>query len=190
MAESESGKAEDYISPNMAGKLAGVTGEAVKQWIYARKLPAVKLANGYWRISRGDLDEYLAAKDRPTKRRILVASTDRNVLKAAKSATVGKELDLVTAANMVDALMKARDSKPAVIFVDLADAAIEGLDVAKRLRSTRGFKRLPLIFLSTKEGAGRMGADDLLAMGAQGMLYKPVTSGGFSAEIDKLFPGA
>jgi hypothetical protein len=38
---------EDYLTPNQVGKELGVTGEAVKQWIYRRRLHAEKLPNGY-----------------------------------------------------------------------------------------------------------------------------------------------
>ena len=50
---------ERFLSPNDIGKILNVTGEAVKQWIYHRRLPAVKLANGYWKVKVVDFEAFL-----------------------------------------------------------------------------------------------------------------------------------
>ena len=52
------------VSPNEAGKKLGVTGEAVKQWIYNGKLKAAKADNGYWWVREKDLKDCLAKKDK------------------------------------------------------------------------------------------------------------------------------
>lgn len=50
------------VTPNMAGKIAGVTGECVKQWIYDGKLIAAKLPNGYYLIREADLQAYIKTR--------------------------------------------------------------------------------------------------------------------------------
>ena len=50
------------MSPNQAGAQIGVTGECIKQYIYAGKLRAAKLDNGYYAIRQKDLDEFLNRK--------------------------------------------------------------------------------------------------------------------------------
>jgi len=179
---------EDYISPNRAGMIAGVSGEAVKQWIYGRKLPAVKLPNGYWRISESDLESYLARRRQPSKMRVLVASSDASLAKAARAALSDSSFDVVAASNTIDALMKAVDGKPSVIFIDLTDGNIDGLELARKLRSTRGFRRLPVVFISTKRAASGADAKGLLAVRAQGLLIKPLSGSDIAAEIGKIFP--
>src|SRR5690349_6791729 len=62
------------LSPNEVGEILGVTGEAVKQWIYHRRLPAVKLSNGYWRVQSTDLERFLQARQEVGKLKILVAA--------------------------------------------------------------------------------------------------------------------
>jgi len=182
------GNAEEYISPNRAGMLAGVSGEAVKQWIYGRKLPAVKLPNGYWRIKKSDLQSYLSRRKQPSRMRVLVASTDAAVANATGAAFAQAEFEVVTASNTVDALMKAVDGKPSIMFIDLSEADMHGLDLATKLRATRGFKRLPLVFVASKQDAASADMDGLLKVRAQGMLIKPIVAGDISAEIDKIFP--
>jgi len=48
------------ISPNEAAKEFGITGEAIKQWIYKGKLAAAKAGNGYWWLRKEDLKKFVA----------------------------------------------------------------------------------------------------------------------------------
>jgi len=48
------------ISPNEAGKMLGITGEAVKQWIYRGKLKAAKAPNGYWWVREKDVKDFVS----------------------------------------------------------------------------------------------------------------------------------
>ena len=189
MIQRKSAGAEEYLSPSEAGRIAGVTGEAVKQWIYGRKLAATKLPNGYWRISRSDLEGFLASRKGPAKRRILIASADPAVASAARSALGSDVCEITTAANKMDALMKAVDGKPAAIFIDLSDRRMDGLALAGKLRGMRGFKRLPLIFLAGGKGPPAADENGLIKLRAQGLLAKPLSGEEIAAEIEKLFPG-
>src|ERR1019366_10683000 len=63
---------ERFLSPNDIGKILNVTGEAVKQWIYRRKLPAVKLANGYWKVKVAAFEGFLKARTEIGRRHILI----------------------------------------------------------------------------------------------------------------------
>src|SRR5882724_8786480 len=63
---------ERFLSPNDIGRILNVTGEAVKQWIYRRKLPAVKLANGYWKVKVTDFESFLKARTEVGRRHVLI----------------------------------------------------------------------------------------------------------------------
>jgi excisionase family DNA binding protein len=52
-------QANQCLSPNEAARILGITGEAVKAYIYQHRLPAIKLANGYWRIKKTDLENFI-----------------------------------------------------------------------------------------------------------------------------------
>jgi excisionase family DNA binding protein len=47
------------FTPNEMAEKLGITGEAVKQWIYSGKLKAAKSANGYWWLRESDVKEFL-----------------------------------------------------------------------------------------------------------------------------------
>ena len=63
---------ERFLSPNDIGKLMNVTGEAVKQWIYRRKLPAIRLAKGFWKVSVADFEGFLKARTEIGRRHVLI----------------------------------------------------------------------------------------------------------------------
>ncbi len=56
--------------------MLGITGEAVKQWVYLGRLPAIKLQNGYWRIKVTDLSKFLEARLGSPKHTVLVGQSD------------------------------------------------------------------------------------------------------------------
>ncbi len=186
MVDSSAGASQEYLSPNKAGKIAGVTGEAVKQWIYARKLPAVKLPNGYWRIKRGDLEAFLAQRGRPSPRRVLLASNDAALAKTLQDSLEGRPYEVFIATNTLDTVLKAMDCRPAVIAIDLTDSALDGLSLAGKLRTTKGFMRTPIVFVTTKAAASDIDIDDISGLDAQAVLFKPVAAKAFAAELTKL----
>src|SRR5258708_3180036 len=69
-----------YLSPNDIGKILNVTGEAVKQWIYHRRLPAVKLANGYWKVKVSDFENFLKARHEVGRRRVLITDSKSGLM--------------------------------------------------------------------------------------------------------------
>ena len=64
------------LTPDDVGERYGVTGETVRGWIRAGRLPAVRLPSGHYRISEADL--WLAFE--PARR----APDGREVLKARR----------------------------------------------------------------------------------------------------------
>ena len=66
-----------YLSPNEAGLVLGVTGEAVKYWIHQRRLPAIKLANGFYRIKVSDLVAHVKSHAGTGPRPIPLIAWDR-----------------------------------------------------------------------------------------------------------------
>ncbi len=92
-----------------------MTGEAVKQWIYRRKLPAVKLANGYWKVKVIDFEAFLKARTEVGRRHVLITdggnSGSTEVVKAVED--LGHQA--VLAHNYPDALLKAFGSFPGAI---------------------------------------------------------------------------
>src|SRR3954469_9160140 len=95
-----------FLSPNDIGKILNVTGEAVKQWIYHRRLPAVKLANGYWKVKVSDFENFLRARHEVGRRRVLITDSKVGTMSDVVQAIEALGHQAVTAHNYADALLK------------------------------------------------------------------------------------
>lgn len=114
-------EAEKTISPNEAAAMLGITGEAVKQWVYHGRLPAIKLQNGYWRIKVQDLSSYLESKMGLPKRSILIAPTDAPTLDWLIKVVEDLGHIALVANNEIDAVLKARNQNPSLMLLDLSN---------------------------------------------------------------------
>src|SRR5947208_9983168 len=108
---------ERFLSPNDIGNILNVTGEAVKQWIYRRKLPAVKLANGYWKVKVTDFESFLKARTEIGRRHILITDGGNTGTKEILEAVEALGHQSVLAHNYPDALLKALDHFPALFVI-------------------------------------------------------------------------
>jgi hypothetical protein len=112
---------ERFISPNTAGRILNVTGEAVKQWIYSRKLPATKLSNGYWKIKVSDLETYVHRRDSSAAVRVLIMAADRMQAQIISRAVQQFGHMPVVAHSPSDAMLKTADFRPRVVIADVED---------------------------------------------------------------------
>src|ERR1700759_3903851 len=100
---------ERFLSPNDIGKILNVTGEAGKQWIYRRKLPAFKLANGYWKVKVADFEGFLKARTEVGRRHILVTDGGNSGISEIVKALEELGHQPVLSNNYADAQLKAMD---------------------------------------------------------------------------------
>lgn len=135
---------EKWLSPNQVGKILNVTGEAVKQWIYNHRLPAVKIANGYWKIKVSDLETYLKVRNEFGRRRILLAVANADQYKA-----VIEEMghDAIIATNHADALLKVADRQPSLAVIEVG-AAVDGWKIARGMRNNNQVRNCPILIVS------------------------------------------
>ncbi len=172
--EGHGAKGEEFLSPSAAGRELGVTGEAVKQWIYRRKLPATKLPNGYWRIAKSDLQRFARERTKGGVARILLvgelAAGMASDLEAAGWRTI-------VAQNPVDAVVRAIYNRPAVAVIDLVSLGEGGWTLAEKLRATRGTRKLSVILAAPKGAESDPEVmDRAVAVSAQGYLCGDVTT--------------
>ena len=184
----EKASPDSYVSPNMAGQMLGLTGEAVKQWIYRRRLPAAKLSNGYWRIKAADLRAFVRSRNGAGIHRVLLADAGSESVSAIQKVLEELGHGCTVAHNLLDALLKAADTVPAIILVNLSCPGMDGWKLAKRLRGTDGTKRVPLIFFSS-EAETEEDVSRALALGAQGFLRQPIEKDVLKREIRRCLGG-
>jgi len=176
---------ERFLSPNDIGKILNVTGEAVKQWIYRRKLPAVKLANGYWKVKVTDFETFLRARHEIGKRHVLIADA-----KGVDNSDVAKAIDAlgaqpVIARNYADALLKAMDHYPALFVITISDGDTDSWKLADKIRGTKQLRSLPIMFLSSKQ-LSDVDTERAVNLGAQAMLSRPFDFNLLKDEINRI----
>src|SRR5258708_814887 len=118
MAATRNPKQLGEMSPNQVGRIFGVTGEAVKIWIYNQKLQATKHTNGYWKITKADIEEFIKERQAISRRQILLVSMDAATEDVVRSACERFNCDNVVCDGMADAIIKAHDYNAALLVVD------------------------------------------------------------------------
>jgi CheY-like chemotaxis protein len=181
----EPNSTERFLSPNDIGKILNLTGEAVKQWIYQRRLPAVKLANGYWKVRVSDFEAFLKARHEVGRRRVLITE-----IKEGDMADVVKTVqDLghqpITSQNYADALLKSLDHHPALFVINCSAKDGEPWKLAEKIRATKALKNIPILLVANEE-LSEADADRALELGAQGFMKRPLNANTLTLEIQRI----
>lgn len=108
------------VSPNEAAEMLGITGEAIKQWVYHGRLPAVKLGNGYWRIRVSDLSQFLKKRLGSPKHSVLISPCDKPTLDSIVTVVDALGQTALVAYSDIDAQLKLRNESPSVLILDLS----------------------------------------------------------------------
>lgn len=176
---------ERYLSPNDIGKILGITGEAVKQWIYHRRLPAVKLANGYWKVRVSDFEGFLKARHDIGRRRIMLIDTQEGFLSDVAQVIEKMGHTAISARNNADALLKALDLHPALVIIDCSAKETDPWRLAEKFRATKNLKSVPMLLLA---GSDLSAGDEqqALKLEVQGFLKRPVSVETLTQEIQRI----
>ncbi|MCY3018121.1 MAG: hypothetical protein NTW87_03695 [Planctomycetota bacterium] len=177
--------AERYLSPNDIGKILDITGEAVKQWIYHRRLPAVKLANGYWKIRVSDFEAFLKARHDIGRRRILVTDTPEGTPGDVLQAIEKLGHQAICAHNYADGLLKCLDQHPALLILNFSAKEVEQWKLAEKVRSTKALRNVPILLLASAE-LSEADTEQALRLEAQGFLKRPVAVETLVQEIQRI----
>jgi excisionase family DNA binding protein len=184
-----------FFTTRGAAERLGVTINAVKAWIRAAELPALRTPGGHHRIAATDLRAFEARLRRIPIRsgrapaRVLIAEDDDR-LAVALHTTLEREWPEATievAGDGVATLIQVGLLRPDVLVLDLRMPRLDGFEVCRRLRlgpSTRGI-RILAISAGVEEGI----RERILAEGADDFLEKPFDLSEFRARVRTLLPG-
>jgi len=138
---------ERTLSPNEIAPIFGVTGEAVKHWIYQRRLPAVKQMNGYWRVKVSDLERFIQARSEVGKQYVLIAARPE-ILGPVGDSLKSLSFNSVLASNLSDALLKAQSVRPSLFLIDTGWN--EGWKLVQKIRAYKPLRNVPITLVSPK----------------------------------------
>ena len=170
-----------FSTHEVAGMM-GTNPSSVVRWIEAGKVKAFKTPGGHRRVREADLRAFFSEFSIPTpvdlggaeQRRIVVVDPDaRSAGTLARALRKANDaLDVATAADAVDALLRVGVSPPQALVVD--GATVDVGSVARALKGQAATAGVALIVLVAKADADV--EKKLKAAGAKAVLVRPVTA--------------
>lgn len=100
-------------------------------------------------------------------KRILVVDDEPDILKVVVFRLKKLGYDVATATNGIEAIDSVRENKPDIILLDLRIPVLDGVEVAKRLKSEDETRDIPIIIVTASthqvvEKAKECNADDYI----------------------------
>ncbi len=190
----------DVMTTREAGELLGVAVRTVQLWVEAGVLPAWRTAGGHRRIARSAVEQLLAHRlndlapakppasiDQPALKLLLVE--DDPVLLRLFSGVVASwnfPVELVTATNGFEGLVRIGEMRPDIVVTDLIMPGMDGFEMLRALKKPgSGFGNLKLLVISA------LSADEIQARGAlpEGVtcFHKPVNYVKLEVLVHKYF---
>ena len=169
---------EDVMTTREAGETLGVAVRTIQLWVEAGVLPAWRTAGGHRRISRSAVEKLMAerlhdlssgqgpAEDLLPGIRMLLVEDDALLLRLFKGvvATWNFPVELVTATNGFEGLVRIGEMRPDVVISDLLMPGMDGFEMLRALKKPgSGFSSLKMMVvsaLSAEEIAERGGLPD------------------------------
>ncbi len=84
------------------------------------------------------------------KKRILVADDEPDFLQAVKTRLEANDYEVIVASDGKSCLEKVEKEKPDLIILDIMMPEIDGIEVLRRIRSSRETRYTPVIMLTCK----------------------------------------
>jgi hypothetical protein len=174
-----------FLSPNEIGKVMNVSGEAVKQWIYRRKLPAIRLANGFWKVRVADLEGFLKARTEVGRNHVLITDGGHSGIDEIVAAAEALNLRSIVAHNYPDALLKALDHFPSLFVICVAPHDPDCWKFAEKIRSNKSLRSFPILFVGGK-AVSDADTEHAVEYNAKGLLLRPLSVDVVKNEIDRI----
>ncbi len=176
---------ERLLSPNDIGKILNVTGEAVKQWIHTRRLPAVKLANGFWKVRVRDFEAFLRARNDVGRRRVLITHALDGRMNVVVDAVRALGHEPILARNHVDALLKSLDHYPALFVINLGAKEFEPWKLAEKVRADKATRKIPILLVGDVDMNDAV-AERAVRLSVQGFIKMPTDKESIQSEIGRI----
>jgi len=117
-------------------------------------------------------------------KRILIVDDEPNVVRTLEFVLKKEGYDVVSAVNGEEAIAKARESKPNLMFLDVMMPKKDGYEVCRELKSDLNLRDIHIVMLSAKgQEADR---EKALNVGANEFITKPFSPMGVVGRVKEL----
>lgn len=150
--------AKDVYTTRETADLLGVSLRTVQLWVENGTLKAWKTAGGHRRISRDSIDILLRERsgalnhEQPEKQyKLLIIEDDQDLLDlySLQIKLWDMPLQVLTADNGYEGLMKIGEQLPDIVIVDLILPNMNGFELIKNLQSSQHNKQTEIIVVSS-----------------------------------------
>lgn len=166
---------EDVMTTREVGETLGVAVRTVQLWVEAGVLPAWRTAGGHRRIARSAVEKLMAERkndlspssstpgqDTHAALKLLLVEDDPHLLRlfAGVVAGWGFPVELTTATNGFEGLLRIGESRPDMVVSDLVMPGMDGFEMLRALsKPGSGFASLKLLVISA------LSADEIIERG-------------------------
>ena len=105
-------------------------------------------------------------------KKILLADDEKDIVEFLQYNLKQEGFDVIAAYDGLETLEKVREN-PDLILLDIMMPKMDGYEVCKKIRATKGFEHTPIIFLTAK--AGEVNEIKGLELGASDYIQKPIS---------------
>ena len=105
-------------------------------------------------------------------KKILLADDEKDIVEFLQYNLKQEGFDVITAYDGLETLEKIKET-PDLILLDIMMPKMDGYEVCKKIRTTKGFEHTPIIFLTAK--AGEVNEIKGLELGASDYIQKPIS---------------
>jgi two-component system, OmpR family, alkaline phosphatase synthesis response regulator PhoP len=105
-------------------------------------------------------------------KKILLADDEKDIVEFLQYNLKQEGFDVIAAYDGLETLEKIKEN-PDLILLDIMMPKMDGYEVCKKIRATKGFENTPIIFLTAK--AGEVNEIKGLELGASDYIQKPIS---------------
>jgi len=185
----------ELLTTGTVARYCEVSTNAVKKWIRQGDLTAFQTPGGHFRVTREDFRKFLVRHGMPLDQeffpdrrpRVLIADDEPVVRDLVRelvvSATEG-QVDVETADDGYDALVKVGDFKPDLLIMDLKMPRMDGFEACRTIRSNSHMSHVRILAMSAYAGDGNR--ERILKAGALRCFDKPLPVDEFQDTVRKI----
>lgn len=179
------------ITTGEAAHHCRVSLQALRRWIRDGRLKASQTPGGHARIEVAEFGRFLrecgmppypAGQEVPTPR-VLLVEDDADILQILTKLLAGQpqRLEVETAMDGYDALIKVGTFKPSFLILDVVMPELNGVEVCRRLKAGPETRDIRILAVTGHAGM----AERVLAAGADACIRKPFDFAVLSKELER-----
>ncbi len=185
----------ELLTTGTVARYCEVSTNAVKKWIRQGDLAAFQTPGGHFRVTRENFRRFLVHHGMPLdedffpnrRPRVLIADDEpvvRELVRELVVTATDGNVDVETAQDGYDALLKVGDFKPDLLIMDLKMPRMDGFEACRTIRANSQMSHVRIVAMSAYAGDGNR--ERILKAGAMRCFDKPLPVGEFQETVRKI----